>query len=111
MPAEGVTLSEAEAAMDRVITEFMDNPIDKEALDRIKSSLRASEIYEMDSVVSRAQKYGRALTQGLTVEDVAAWPDIVQSITPDQIKAAAERVLDLNQSVTGWVVGSPEQAS
>ncbi|RYH03925.1 insulinase family protein [Salipiger sp. IMCC34102] len=110
VPADGVTLSEAEAAMDGVIARFMEEPIDEAALERIKSNLRASEIYEQDSVVSRAQKYGRALTQGLTVDDVAAWPDIVQSVTEEDIKAAAARVLDLDQSVTGWVVGKEEQA-
>ncbi|SEP56249.1 zinc protease [Loktanella sp. DSM 29012] len=110
VPAQGVTLSEAEAAMDQVIADFMAKDIDPAALDRIKSEIRASEIYAMDSTQGRAQRYGAALTQGLTVDDVHAWPQILQDVTAEDIKAAAAEVFNLNQSVTGWVVANEEQA-
>jgi zinc protease len=61
-------------------------------------------------VQGRAQRYGAALTQGLTVQDVQDWPQILQDVTADDIKAAAAKVFDLNQSVTGWVVTEKEQA-
>ena len=32
-----------------------------------------------------------ALTSGLTIEDVQAWPDILQAVTGDEIIAAAQR--------------------
>ena len=54
---------------------------------------------------------GAALSVGLTVEDVQAWPDILQAVTAEDIKAVAEKVLDRRQSVTGWVVSSQEEAS
>ena len=44
------------------------------------------------------------MTQGLTVEDVQAWPDILQAVTAEDIMAAAEMVFDRNNSVTAWVV-------
>ena len=46
---------------------------------------------------------GNALTQGLAVEDVKAWPEIIDSITEDEILAAARSVLDRRQAVTGWL--------
>jgi zinc protease len=55
-----------------------------------------------------ANRYGAALTSGLTVEDVQAWPDILQAVTEADVLAAAERVLDRNQSVTGWVIPNRE---
>jgi zinc protease len=50
-----------------------------------------------------ANAYGRALTSGLTLDDIHAWPDIIQSITVEEIMTAARDVFDLNSSVTGWI--------
>ncbi|WP_085047377.1 M16 family metallopeptidase, partial [Brevirhabdus pacifica] len=72
VPADGVSLDEAEAAMDGAIAEFMSEGVDPDALDRIKRQLLASEIYGRDSLQGQAQRYGSALTSGLTVEDVQA---------------------------------------
>lgn len=110
VPAEGVTLSEAEAAMDKVIGDFMANPIDPADLERIRTQLRASEIYAKDDVQGLARRYGAALTQGLTVADVQDWPNVLQAVTEADIKAAAAKVLNRDQSVTGWVVSSQEEA-
>ena len=110
VPSTGVTLSEAEAAMDEVIADFLAADIDPAALDRIRTQLKAQEIYALDNVQGRAQRYGEALTQGLTVQDVEAWPQVLQEVTAEDIKAAAAAVFDLNQSVTGWVVADKEQA-
>lgn len=109
-PATGVTLSEAEAAMDDVIAAFMENDIDPARMDAIRTQLRASEIYALDSTQGLARRYGAALTSGLTVEDVQQWPDILQSVTPEQIKDAAANLLNRNQAVTGWVVANQEEA-
>ena len=103
VPAQGVTLEEAESDMDRVIAEFIETGVDPAQLDRIKFQLRASQVYELDSSNSLANRYGAALTSGLTVEDVHEWPRILQSITPDEIIAAAEEVFDRKNAVTGFL--------
>ena len=110
VPSAGVSLSEIEAAMDGVIADFLANPIDPEDMDRIRSQLRASEIYAKDNTQGLARRYGAALTQSLTVEDVQAWPDILQQVTEEDIKAVAEKVLNRKQAVTGWVVAQEEDA-
>lgn len=107
VPAPGVTLQQAEDAMDDVLAGFLETGVDSDQLDRIKMQLRASMIYERDDVNRMANRYGRALTQGLTIEDVQAWPDIVQAVTPDEIMAAARDVLDRDNAVTGWLT-APE---
>ncbi len=110
VPTAGVSLSEAEAAMDAVIADFMDADIDDARMESIRTQLRASEVYALDDVGGLARRYGAALTQSLTIEDVQAWPDILQSVTEDQIKAAAAKVFNRDQAVTGWVVGNEEEA-
>jgi len=109
-PSEGVSLSEAEAAMDAAIADFLANPIDMDRMESLRTQLRASEIYAKDNVSGLARRYGRALTQGLTVEDVQAWPQILQEVTAEDIKAVAAKVLNRDQAVTGWVVSSQEEA-
>ena len=103
VPAPGVSLEEAETAMDETLVQFLVDGVDAEQLDRIKYQLRASQIYARDDVDRIARRYGAALSVGLTVDDVQAWPDILQSITTDEIMAAARDVLDRNASVTGWL--------
>lgn len=103
VPAAGVTLEEAEAALDRSFQTFLSEGVDPDQLDRIKLQLRASEIYERDDVDRIANRYGRALTSGLTIEDVQEWPRVLQSITGDEIIAVAKKILRPEVSVTGYL--------
>ncbi len=102
-PADGVSLQEAEDALDKAIAEFMEEGVDPEDLERIRTQFRAERIYERDDVGSIADEYGRALTSGLTIEDVQAWPDILQAVTEEDIMAAAKSVFNDKRSVTGWL--------
>ncbi|WP_084860909.1 M16 family metallopeptidase [Salibaculum halophilum] len=108
VPEPGVTLQEAEDAMDAAIAEFLDTGIDADRLERLRTQLRASQIYARDNVQGLARRYGAALTQGLTVADVQAWPEVLQSVTEEDIMAAAREVLSRDRSVTGWVVPDRE---
>jgi zinc protease len=110
LPSEDVSLPEAEVAMDDVIAGFMDSEIDPARMEAIRTQLRASEIYALDDAQGLARRYGTALTTGLTVADVQAWPDILQAVTRAQIKDVAARVFDRNSAVTGWIVAAQEDA-
>ncbi|MBE1294666.1 M16 family metallopeptidase [Phycobacter azelaicus] len=110
VPAQGVSLQEAEDALDETFRKFLQDGVDQEQLDRIKLQLRASEIYARDNVDRIANRYGRALTSGLTVEDVQDWPKILQSVTADEILAVAREFLRPEVSVTGWMM-RPEEVT
>lgn len=101
VPVAGTPLDEAEAALDQAIAEFMEEGVDLTDLDRIKMQIRASEVYAQDNLRGIAQNYGAGLTSGLTVADIQAWPDVLQAVTADDIMAAATRVFDRNNAVTG----------
>ena len=96
-------LIEEGSTLRSIVDLFGDNGVPDGALDRIKRQVRASEIYARDSISSLANKYGRALTTSLTVEDVQAWPDVLQAVTEDDVLAAAREVFDLRRSVTGYL--------
>jgi len=108
VPAPGVSLQEAEDAMDAAIGQFIEDGVDADQLERIKMQLRASEIYARDNAEGIANRYGGALASGLTVEDVQAWPEILQAVTAEEIVEAARAVLRRETSVTGWLMQAEE---
>jgi zinc protease len=109
VPVPGVTLDEAEAAMDATIAQFLKDGVDQAAFDRIKTQIRAAQIYAKDNVDGLARKYGEALAIGLTVEDIQSWPDVLQAVTPEDVMAAAAEVLDRRNAVTGWHLEKSEE--
>jgi len=103
MPLPDKTLAEAEAALDQALAAFMEESIDPEQFARIKMRLRAERIYAEDNVQNLAQRYGAALTSGLTLADIEAWPDILDATTPEQVMDAARRYLVRPHAVTGFI--------
>ena len=110
VPAPGVSLEDAEAALDREIADFLEDGVDPAQLERIKTQIRASEIYEADSPRSLANRYGRALTSGLRLEDVEAWPAILDAVTGEDVIAAAREVLNRDRAVTGYLAAPDTDA-
>jgi zinc protease len=107
-PNPGVPLDEAEARMDAVIEGFLEEGPDPEQLERIKTQLRAAEIYARDNLQRRARQVGVALTSGLTLEDVRDWPAALEAVTAEDVVAAARAVFRPETSVTGWLLGTGE---
>ena len=105
VPQAGVSLQQAEDALDAALEKFLSEGFDTDKLERIKFQLRASEIYARDSADGVGNRYGRALTSGLTVDDVLAWPDILQAVTEEDIMQAARDLFNRRASVTGWIMG------
>lgn len=103
VPLPGVSLPEAEAALDRVLADFLAKGVDAAEFDRIKAQVRAADIFARDSTEGLAQSYGEALTVGLRVQDVQDWPGLLQEITADEVMAVARAVLVRQTSVTGWL--------
>lgn len=103
VPAPEVSLEEAEAAMDKVVQDFLDKGVEPADFARIKAQVRASEIYGKDNVQGLARQYGAALAVGLSVQDVQDWPGILQSVTAEEVMEAARAVLNRNNAVTGWL--------
>ncbi|WP_299956436.1 pitrilysin family protein [uncultured Roseobacter sp.] len=104
VPRPDVSLQEAEDALDAALAQFLIDGVDPEQLDRIKLQIRADQIYARDDVDRIANRYGQALSSGLTVEDVQAWPDVLEAVTAEDIIEAARDVFDKRASVTGWLM-------
>jgi zinc protease len=103
-PAEGVTLEQVEAAADAVIAAYLrDGPTETE-LTRAKNSLSANAVYTRDSQESLANMYGASLAQGESIDDIVNWPANIEAVTREEVMAMARDTLDINDSVTGWLL-------
>lgn len=111
VPSPGVTLAAAEAEMDRVIAEFLATGPDPEALARIRTQIRAADIYARDDVNTLANRYGEGLSIGLTIADIEGWDDALSAVTEADIIAAAEKVFDRRNAVTGWLIRPEPEAT
>jgi zinc protease len=109
-PNPGGDIGKVEAAIDTVLADVVKNGLTEEEIKRAKNSLIAGSVYALDSQATLARTFGTALTTGLTVKDVIEWPRRIESVTADDIKAAAAKVIDLRASVTGVLVPPPGAA-
>lgn len=101
VPKSGVELDKVEAALDAALADFVAAGPDPRSIARVKRRLEAAEIYRQDDLGSRATQIGMALTSGLTLDDVAAWPEVLAAVTAEDVQAAARKVLQRESSVTG----------
>ena len=108
-PVDGMDPAEAEAELDRVLADFLETGPDPDALERVKTGIRAARIYAQDSAHGRAYDYGQGLSTGLTIEDVNDWPDILAAVTADDVMAAARDLLGSTATVTGWLLPAPTE--
>jgi len=104
VPTPDTTLQQAEDAMDAAIARFLEDGPDPDAFARIKTQIRAADIYARDDAEGLARRYGEGLATGLTVDDVKAWPQVLDSVTEQDVIAAAKMVFDRKKAVTGWLM-------
>ena len=102
VPAAEVSLADAEAGIDRVLARLAAEGPTEDELARARIGIAASEVFAQDSGAGLARRYGAALSMGLKVADVEAWPDLLRAVTPADVQRAAA-LLRPEASVTGWL--------
>ena len=103
LPAEGVALETLEARIDALVAQVARDGVSERDLERARTRLVADAIYAQDNQTSMARWYGAALAIGASVAEISGWPDRVEKVTMDDVKAAA-RLLDKRRSVTGFLL-------
>lgn len=111
VPAEGVPLATVEAELDAVIAEVKEKGVTEDELERAKKLYLAEFIYESDSQVTLARRYGWSLVVGRTVKDVEGWPDAIAKVTVAEVNEAARKHFEMKSSVTGTLIPSNDGAS
>jgi zinc protease len=109
--AENVSADELDQGIARVIEDLRQNGVTQEELDRARASYLAEFVYASDSQSRMARQYGWRLATGMTVADVEQWPDRLMRVTVDDIREAARKYLIDKNSVTGYLLPTPEHTS
>ncbi|MEM9029145.1 MAG: pitrilysin family protein [Pseudomonadota bacterium] len=104
VPANGVTLEDFEAAFDKVIADVIKNGVTQAELDRARKAYIADFVYEIDSQSTLARRYGWGLVVGHTIAEIDGWPEALKKVTVDDIKRVAASYLNINASVTGYLI-------
>ncbi len=103
-PSQDVSLAELETAMDAALASALKDGFTAKALERSRTGLLAAAVYARDNLFTSPRIFGDALTSGLSVERVEAWPDEVRAVSMEQVMAAGRAVLDMRRSVTGLLL-------
>ena len=109
--AENVSADELDQSIARVIEDLRQNGVTQEELDRARASYLAEFVYASDSQSRMARQYGWRLATGMTVADVEQWPNRLMRVTVDDIRQAARKYLIDKNSVTGYLLPTPEHTS
>ena len=109
--AEKVSAEALEKAIDGVIENLRENGVTQAELDRARASYVAEFVYTSDSQSRMARQYGWRLATGMSVEDVEDWPERLKKVTVEDIRNVARKYLIDKNSVTGYLLPSPEITS
>ncbi len=110
-PRGSATLEQVEAAIVTEINKLTSAGVTDKELDKAKKRFIKSMVFARDNQSGMARIFGSTLATGGTVSDVLEWPDRIRAVTADQIKAAAQKYLDLNRSVTGYLLPPQDKRS
>jgi zinc protease len=100
IPTNAHTVADLEKALREQIEELQSTLVDKAELERVKTQLRASKVYELDSLFYQGMKIGLLETVGLDWQLFDAYLDNIKAVTAEQVQAVARQYLiDKNLTV------------
>lgn len=97
-PVSGVSLEALDAAVMAEIEKILADGFTEAEVVRARNKLAATAIYQQDSQSSMANHYGANLALGFTLEEIAAYPDEVRQVTPEQALAAVRAVFGADKN-------------
>ncbi|MDZ7735010.1 MAG: pitrilysin family protein [Gammaproteobacteria bacterium] len=92
-PAQGHTINELEQAIRGQIEKLRSEPVTPAELERVKTQVVASAVYERDSMFYQAYLIGLLETVGLEWQMIDEYVDKVQAVTAEQVQAVAKKYL------------------
>ena len=93
VPAKGHDIPALEQALRAQIERVQQEPVDPAELERIRTQLIASKVYEKDSVFAQAMQLGLLETVGLPWELADQYVERIAAVTPEQVQAVARKYL------------------
>ncbi len=104
VPAPGIGLEQLGAAIDEAARHLARQPVAAADLARAKTRLIAQAVYAQDLQAALARWFGASLAIGQSVEDVQQWPDRIEAVSAEAIRAAAQKWLVKERAVSGHLL-------
>lgn len=92
-PAAEHTVEEAQQALFEQVKRLQDRPVTRDELDRVKSQVVASDVYEQDSIFYQGMKIGQLETVGLDWRLADQYVERINAVTAEQLQAVARKYL------------------
>lgn len=99
VPAKDKTVDETEMALRQQISRLRDEPVSETELQRAKTQILTSRIYQQDSVFYQAMQLGALETVGIGWQADTQFDAGIEAVTAEQIQAVAEKFL-INERLT-----------
>ncbi len=109
VPAPNVSLETLDAAIDAVVREVSTELAPTADLERAKTRLIADAVYAQDSQAALARWYGASLATGLTMADIARWPQDIDHVSAEAVRDAAKHWLIRRRGVTGFLTHGADE--
>ncbi len=107
----GVNVDVLAPAIAEVVDEIIENGVRPGELSRAKSALTSQVVYAQDSGHGLANVFGSTLANGRSIAELEAWPANIESVTSDDVIAAAKHIFVEANSMTGILLPeAPEPA-
>jgi zinc protease len=104
VPAPSVSLEALGTAIDEAAEHLAREPVSPADLARAKTRLIAQAVYAQDSQATLARWFGAALAIGQSVDDVRQWPERIEAVSAEAVRAAAQKWLVKERAVTGHLL-------
>jgi len=92
-PAPGHSLAEVEQAIREQIKRVRNEPVSEAELNRVKTGVVASDVYQRDSLFYQAMRLGVLESIGLGWRIADEYVSRIQAVTPEQVQAVARKYL------------------
>ena len=110
VPAPEISLEQIDEQICGVIDDLVRDGLKDDDLARAKTRLIADAVYAQDSQASLARWYGASLTTGSTVQDILDWPNRIDAVTAEDVRAVAAKWLDRKRAVVGFLLPDTKAA-
>ncbi|MBX7198649.1 MAG: insulinase family protein [Rhodospirillaceae bacterium] len=108
-PSPGVELAKAEGAFDATLAALLKDGITDADVARAKGRMAARLAFAKDSPMSAARAVGTSLASGVSLADIENWPDAMNKVTTEQVRAAARKLFATASSATGILLPAEEK--
>lgn len=111
-PAQGKSIDDLQTAIQQQLDALKITPVSDAELQRVKTQVVASEVYELDSVFYQAMQLGMLETIGLDWQLSEQYVDKIKAITAEQVQQVAQKYFIDDRLTVGELepVASPQSA-